>query len=64
MFVAFAAHNVEQVDGSTVEDMVVVVCDLFCGMVDAAKLSAILLSNKDNNTIFFTEHFRFILHKS
>ena len=58
MFVAFAAQNLEQVDGSTVKDMVVVVCNLFYGMVNAAKLSAISLSNKS------TEHFRYILHKS
>ena len=39
MFFAYAAHYVEQVDGSTAEEMVVVVYDLLCAMVNVAKLS-------------------------
>ena len=37
-FLAFAAHCVEHVDGSTVEDMVEVLYVLVCVMVIAAKL--------------------------
>ena len=50
LFIAFAAHCVEQVDGSTVEDMVEVVYDLVCDG-DCCRAR--------KTQIFYTKHFRF-----